>query len=213
MKYRWIAVAIVGVAGLSATAWSQGQANGQGQAYGQGQDIARIGTLNYIEGSVYEQGTLLKHSDVGSAVLKEGQMLTTGKGRAEILLTPGVFLRLDNNSAIKMVKPELLQTQVELLQGKAAVEVDEIHDENDLEVLVGSVRTQMLNTGFYEFDATTPLAMVFKGKAAVDLGGGKYNLIKGSHELALTDHLRAKPAEFNPTANQDDLYRWSKLRS
>ncbi len=207
MRHRWIAVAMIGLAGMSATALAQGQ------AYGQGQDIARVGTINYIEGTVYAQGKLLKHSDVGADVVKEGQMLTTGKGRAEILLTPGVFLRLDENSAIKMVKPDLLQTQVELLQGKASVEVDEIHDENDLEVLVGGVRTQMLKTGFYEFDATTPHAMVYKGKAAVDLGNNKYNLIKGDHELALTDNLHAKPAEFNPTADQDDLYRWSKLRS
>ena len=213
MKHRWIAVAMIGLTWMGVTALGQGQAAGQSQAYGQGQDIARIGTVNYIEGTVYLQGKLLRHADVGSVVLKEGQMLTTGKGRAELLLTPGVFLRMDENSAIRMVKPELLQTQVDLLQGKASAEVDEIHDENDLEVLVGGVRTQMLKTGFYEFNATTPQAMVFKGKAAVALGGDKYNLVKGNHELALTDNLHAKPADFNPTADQDDLYRWSKLRS
>ena len=199
MRYRWIAVALLGVVGLSATAW--------------GEDIAHIGTVNYIEGTAYLQGKLLKQSDVGSAVLDKGQMLTTGDGRAELLLTPGVFLRMDKNSAIRMVSSELLQTQIELLQGKASVEVDEIHDENDLEVLVGTVRTQMLQNGFYEFDAASPKAMVFKGKAAVALGNDKYNLIKGSHELALSDNLRAKPAEFNPTASQDDLYHWSNLRS
>ena len=199
MRHRWLAVALIGFTGLAAAA--------------SGEDIARLGTINYIEGTAYLQGKPIKHSDVGSAVLHKGQMLTTGDGRAEILLTPGVFLRVDDNSAIRMVSPRLLQTQVELMQGKAAVEVDEIHKENDLEVLVGGVRTQMLQTGYYEFDATNPKAMVFKGKAAVDLGHDKYNVVKGNHELALSDNLKAKPAEFNPTASQDDLYHWSNLRS
>ena len=202
MRTRWIAVALVGI-GLSA--WAQNNTNTR--------DIARVGTINYIEGTAYLQGKRIKQSEVGTAVLKMGQMLTTGDGRAEILLTPGVFLRTDDNSAIRMVSPRLLQTQVELVQGKLAVEVDEIHKENDLEIVVGGVRTQMLQNGYYEFDAAHPLAMVYKGKAAVDLGHDKYNVVKGNHELALSDNLTAKPREFNPTATQDDLYHWSNLRS
>lgn len=194
-----MAVALIGLAGMAATAF--------------GEDIARVGTINYIEGTAYLQGKLIKQSEVGNAVLEKGQMLTTGDGRAEVLLTPGVFLRVDDNSAIRMVSPRLLQTQVELVQGKVAVEVDEVHPENDLEILVGGVRTQMLNTGYYEFDAAHPMAMVFKGKAAVNLGDDKYNLIKGHHELALTGSMTAKPKDFNPTAAQDDLYHWSTLRS
>lgn len=199
MRTRWMAVALIGLAGMAATAF--------------GEDIARVGTINYIEGTAYLQGKLIKQSEVGNAVLEKGQMLTTGDGRAEILLTPGVFLRTDDNSAIRMVSPRLLQTQVELVQGKVAVEVDEVHPENDLEILVGGVRTQMLNTGYYEFDAAHPLAMVFKGKAAVNLGDDKYNVVKAHHELALTGNMTAKPKDFNPTAAQDDLYHWSTLRS
>ncbi len=190
---------MIGLAGMAATAF--------------GEDIARVGTINYIEGTAYLQGKLIKQSEVGNAVLKKGKMLTTGDGRAEVLLTPGVVLRPDNNRAIRLVSPRLLQTQGEVVQGKVAVEVDEVHPENDLEILVGGVRTQMLNTGYYEFDAANPTAMVFKGKAAVNLGDDKYNLIKAHHELALTDHPTAKPKDFNPTAAQDDLYHWSNLRS
>ena len=199
MRNRWIAVAMIGLAGLGATAF--------------GEDIAHVGSVNYVEGTVYLQGKMLKPADVGTAVLEKGQMLTTGQGRVEVLLTPGVFLRLDENSAIRMENPELLQTQVSLVQGKASVEVDEIHNENDLEVLVNGVRSQMLQTGFYEFNATSPTTMVYKGKVAVNLGNDKYNLVKAHHELALSDNLKAKPTDFNPTATQDQLYHWSKLRS
>ncbi|HVZ82699.1 MAG TPA: hypothetical protein VG893_03420, partial [Terracidiphilus sp.] len=106
------------------------------------EEIARPGSLNYVEGAVALEGQPLTSRSVGSVTLNPGEILSTGRGRAEILLTPGVFLRLDNGSALKMIAPGLTQTQVELLRGRAAVEVDEIYDENDLEVIVDGVSTQ-----------------------------------------------------------------------
>lgn len=82
---------------------------------------ARPGTVNYIEGAAYLNGTPLNEHNIGSAELDAGQMLTTGAaGKAEILLTPGIFLRVDSDSTVKMISPDLAQTQVELEQGRAA---------------------------------------------------------------------------------------------
>jgi hypothetical protein len=71
------------------------------------------GTLNYVEGSASLDGQALNNKSVGNIELKAGQELTTGTGKAEILLTPGIFLRVDSNSAVKMISPDLAQTQVE----------------------------------------------------------------------------------------------------
>uniref|UniRef100_E6PXD7 FecR protein domain-containing protein n=1 Tax=mine drainage metagenome TaxID=410659 RepID=E6PXD7_9ZZZZ len=199
MKHKWITLVLVGITVLGAAAY--------------GEDPARPGTLNYVEGTAYLQGKLLSSKDIGSTELKTGQMLTTGDGKAEMLLTPGVFLRIDDNSAIRMVSPRLMQTQIELVQGKAAVEVDDIHKDNDLEIIVGGVRTQMIQNGYYEFDANHPMAMVFKGKAAVATGNDKYKLIKASQEFALSDNLSGKPSHFDEAANEGELYKWSNLRS
>jgi hypothetical protein len=57
-----------------------------------GANPARPGTLNYIEGSAYLEGKPLTQRAVGSTDLDPGQVLSTGQGKAEILLTPGVFL-------------------------------------------------------------------------------------------------------------------------
>src|SRR5262249_1477588 len=54
--------------------------------------------------------------------IPEGAELRTGEGRAEILLTPGVFLRIGEKSAIRMVDTSLADTRVELLAGSALVE-------------------------------------------------------------------------------------------
>ena len=155
---------------------------------------------------------------MGNATLEAGQELNTEAGKAEVLLTPGVFLRLDDNSAVKMVSPDLTLTQVELEKGRAAVEVDEIHDQNNLEVIDHGVTTRLEKTGYYEFDANQPEAMVFKGMAKAEVGDEKWREIKSHHELALTGEpngqplAKEKPADFD-THTTDELYNWSNLRS
>jgi len=179
---------------------------------------AQPGTVNYIEGNASLDGQPLSSKNVGNAILEPGQELSTAQGKAEILLTPGVFLRLDSNSAVKMVNPGLTLTQVEIEKGRAAVEVDEIHDQNNLQVIDAGVTTRLDKKGYYEFNADKPTAMVFKGMAKTEVADGKWREIKGHHDLLLTggDHAQSlakeKPADFD-TSTPDDLYNWSSLRS
>ena len=56
-------------------------------------------------------------------VMTNGQVLRTGSGRAEVLLAPGVFLRLDSQAAMKMLDNRLEDTQAELQKGTALIEV------------------------------------------------------------------------------------------
>jgi hypothetical protein len=182
-------------------------------------DVARPGTVNYVEGAAYLDGQQITDKSVGSTDLAPGQELTTQQGRAEILLTPGVFLRLDDNSAVKMVSPDLTHTQVALEQGRAGIEVDEIHPENRLDIQDAGVTTQLLKNGYYEFNANQPETRVFDGKAAVEVGDGKYRTVKSHHELALvagpgdTPLAKEKPVSFDVKAAKDDLYNWNSLRS
>jgi hypothetical protein len=188
-----------------------------------GANVARPGTVNYVEGAAYLDGQRVTGKSVGSVDLNPGDELTTQQGKAEILLTPGVFLRLDDNSAVKMISPDLMRTQVELERGRAGVEVDQIYPQNNLDIVDAGVSTQLLKNGFYEFNADQPTAMVFDGKAAVEVGDGKYREVKSHHELALVAESAAgpsdkplakeKPASFDVSAAKDDLYNWSSLRS
>ncbi len=178
-----------------------------------GADPARPGTVNYVEGTAYLEGKQLNTHDVGSTEMNRGEVLKTGAGRAEILLIPGVFLRLDDNSAVKMISPDITPTQVELEQGRAGVEVDEIYPQNDLEIITGGVTTQLVKTGYYEFDANHPTAMVFKGKAAVEVGDGKYVMVKNHHEMTLAQGVKEKSTNFAARGDGDGLYNWSSLRS
>lgn len=178
----------------------------------------RPGTINYLEGTAYIDAQQIDSKQIGNLDLNPGQELTTGTGKAEVLLTPGVFLRVDDHSAVKMISPDLTLTQVRIDKGRAAVEVDEIHDQNNLQIIDAGVTTRLKKTGYYEFDATKPEVMVFKGKADVELTGTKVRDLKGNHELALSSGngealAKEKPVSFHADADQDDLAKWSRLRS
>ena len=175
---------------------------------------ARPGTVNYIEGAAYLNGKPLHQQSVGSLALDPGQVLTTGTGKTEVLLTPGIFLRVDSNSAVKMISPDLAQTQVQLERGRAGVEVDQIFPQNMVQVIDNGVTTQLIKPGYYEFDANQPEAMVFDGRAEVQVGDGKWETVKGHHELALVaDGAREKTVGFDYHPANDELYNWSSLRS
>src|SRR6516165_8248945 len=66
------------------------------------------GTLNYLEGQATIDGKLLNSTSMGSEVAGPGQILNTqAGGKVEMLLTPGVFLRLGENSEARMVSSGL----------------------------------------------------------------------------------------------------------
>jgi len=178
-----------------------------------GANPARPGTINYVEGAATLDGKQLTEKNVGSVDMTAGEVLSTTTGKAEILLTPGVFLRLDDNSSLKMVSPDITPTCVELESGRAALEVDELYKQNDLEIVDAGVKTEVVKTGYYEFNANEPAVEVFTGKALVAMDDGKERVLKGHHELALAGGVSEKPAGFDARAAQDELYNWSSLRS
>jgi len=179
----------------------------------QARQTAQPGAVNYVEGNVQLDGTQLNAQSVGNTVMNAGQVLATEHGKAEVLLTPGVFLRIGENSEVKMISPDITPTQIEVARGHAALEVDELHKENALEVTTGGVDTRIAKTGFYEFNADRPSLMVYKGEAQVDMGDNRYEKVKAGREVALVQNAEMKPQKFDTDDHQDALYQWSSLRS
>jgi len=177
-------------------------------------ETARPGTINYIEGQATLNGQPIAANS--RAELAQGQTIATANGKAEVLLTPGVFVRLGENSSLTMVSPDLTKTEVQLNSGRAEVEVDQIYKQNDLLVDEGPSQTKLLDHGLYAFDANTPTLRVFDGKAAVSPSkdATKWVTVKGGHQLAL-DGTAAKTTDFDrkEVATNDPLYNWGKLRS
>jgi hypothetical protein len=154
-------------------------------------------------------GQSLNSKSIGTE-LAEGQSITTLNGKAEILLTPGVLLRLGPNSTATLVAAGLTNTQVQLQQGRAMIEVDQIFPENHLRVLVGPNAVDLEKKGIYDFDVTNNRLRVFDGEAVVTEDSHRIE-VKGGHLLTLAGD--PKSHGFDKKASEDDLYNWSRLRS
>ncbi len=173
-------------------------------------NVGRPGTVNYIEGQVSLDGQQLDPSAIGSAEMRTGQVISTGQGKAEVLLTPGVFLRLGDQSAVRMDSPALTDTRVAVMQGKAMIEVDQLYKQNNIQVLNGGATTMLLKPGLYAFTAQPGKVQVYDGEARVVAGDHNKTLKKG-HEVMLANNSFQK-ASFDRNST-DPLYAWSSLRS
>jgi hypothetical protein len=193
---------------LSLPAWAGDATTNAAQ-----RNSAQPGTLNYVEGQVSIGDQVINSKSIGSAELESGQLLITEKGKAEILLTPGVFLRVGDNSAVKMISPSITDTEIGVEKGNAMIEVAELHPENDIRVFTGDRSTQLLRTGLYDFNLNQNELRVFEGKAIVE-GNGKPEDVKGGHEVSLASNAWSKVEKFDKKDyTEGDLYRWSSLRS
>lgn len=170
------------------------------------------GTLNYVEGQVSIGDQTVGTNDIGSAQVQADQTISTSNGKAELLLTPGVFLRLGDNSAVRMISPSLDTTEVSVEEGNAMLEVSQIYPQNDIRISQDGVTARIEKTGLYAFDAQQRQIRVFDGKTEVQAGDRNVT-VKGGRELSLnTDKLKAEG--FDKKQYEDsDLYRFSSLRS
>jgi hypothetical protein len=170
------------------------------------------GFVNYVEGQVSVAGQPVMPRSIGSIQMQPNQVLETGQGRAEVLLTPGVFLRVGDNSAVRLLSPDLANTRVEVLRGQAIVEVTELFKDNNIWVAMSGASTRLDKQGLYAFNANTQVVEVFDGKATVEQAGRSKDLDKG-HELALNGNGKVNHFDTKAQATQDPLYAWSSLRS
>jgi hypothetical protein len=199
---------------------SQNQAQNRTPQYGQyppaqqfGPRMGMPGTVNYIEGQVAVNGNdLNRRRDNNPAVLQAGQALTTRDGKAEILLSPGVFLRLGRNSEVRMISPELVDPRFELTHGQAMVEVDQkLKDGARVDAMMRGTDGSTIKAGLYRFDSDKGLMEVLDGKLAVMENGRSKEIGKGK-EFVLNGGPVPQVASFD-RKTEDDLYSWSQMRS
>jgi hypothetical protein len=170
---------------------------------------AHSGMVNFVEGNVQLAGQPVKLNGAIFPEVKPGQTLSTQLGRAEILLTPGVFLRLDRNTSFQLISNKLTDTQVEILGGSALVEANEILKDNRVAVKMGDAETLLLKNGLYHFDATAGQVRTFAGRAQVSDASSSAEL-KGGRLLLMGSLLT--PQKFDKNKSKDELLTWSEHR-
>src|ERR1700730_12933345 len=216
MQSRLIGISsVLLAAALSLPAWGADSAHQGADSAHPGNakaNPARPGSLNYVEGQASIEGQSLGPEAIGKTELKPGQSLETVVGKAELLLTPGVFFRLGDASSVMMISPTLTDTELRLDKGEATLEVAELHPENNVVIAEDGAKVRLTKTGFYDFDADHYIVRVYQGEANVEVNGQDIKVEK-EHQLDFNADRSMKPEKFDKEKVQDDLYRWSSLRS
>jgi hypothetical protein len=166
--------------------------------------------VNYVEGQVSVNGQPLNSRQDGNIQLRPNESLTTGNGKVEILLSPGVFLRAGDNSEIRMVSPGLADLTVEVVHGSVMVEVDQKLKDARVDVLEHGATASILKEGLYRFDSDQGRVETIDGKMRVVENGKAKDVGKGKEVVLNGEPL--KTVGFDRKA-EDDLYRWSSVRS
>jgi hypothetical protein len=136
-------------------------------ASGQSVISARSGLVNFFEGVVFLDGQPLERKPGMFPRLREGSTLVTESGRAEVLLTPDTYLRIGEDSSIRMVSGDIDDTQVELLSGSAILDSSQAPDGEFVKVIFKDTTVRILKPGNYRMDAETAQLRVYAGAAEV----------------------------------------------
>jgi hypothetical protein len=136
-------------------------------AWGQAVISTRSGVVHYFEGSVSVAGQPLESRLGKFASMPDGAELRTEQGRAEVLLTPGVFLRVPEKSAIRMVASSLADTRVELLAGSAMVESGDPAAGTSVTLIYKDWSIRQSKKGLYRLDCEPARLQVRDGEAEV----------------------------------------------
>jgi hypothetical protein len=170
---------------------------------------AHSGLINKAEGQVFLDGKLVEPKVAEFPEVKIDQTLSTEDGRAEVLLTPGSYIRLDENSSFQMIQNKLANTRVKVLTGSALLEVSEILSENSITLLFGETEVVIVKPGVYRIDAAQSRLRVYDGEARV-ISGAQTVTAKRGKEVTLGALLVA--GNFDTKAT-DSFHRWSARRA
>lgn len=173
---------------------------------------ARAGLVHYTEGEVLIGDKAIDVGDGKFAEVKPNEVLRTGYGRAEVLLTPGSFLRLSENSSVRMLTTKLTDARVEALSGDLLIEYGDENKEDNLTLTYKDKVITFKKGGIYRLNAEEGIFRVYSGEATVaGSGENETTTVKEAREV----ELNASVLSANKFDNRagDPFFRWASQRA
>lgn len=179
---------------------------------------AKAGGVNMVLGTV-----MLKHRGNGewqqlraTDDLNSGDTVRAGAdGRVEVLLNPGSYLRIAENSAFELTDPSLDSLRLKILEGSALIEVTGADETTTLmEVKTQQSRIMIDRRGLYRVNVTSANAtelLVRKGRASISNDSAMATTVKDG-KMATVSGSQLAVAKFDKS-DQDAFAVWSKVRS
>ncbi|HUI81305.1 MAG TPA: hypothetical protein VLY24_25440 [Bryobacteraceae bacterium] len=198
MNYQRLALALLVVLAASFPALAQSVIS------------THAGVVYFFEGSVWIGDQHLEQKFGKFPDIGEGRELRTEEGRAEVLLTPGVFLRMGENSRIRLISSNLADTRVELLDGSAVVEAKDAPTDTSAVVIYKGWQVKVPQRGIYRIDTVPPQIKVYKGEAQVVQANAEPVPVKDGQTIPLAPVL---VAEATTGELGDSFDHWAQERS
>jgi hypothetical protein len=179
MKLTRIILAIIALFAVSAATYGQGEKQRSQSKGSSSSDLAqytvsaKAGAVNIAEGDIaYKRDQGDWDMLIAGDDLRSGDAVKTGNGgRAEILLNPGSYLRISENTEVVFLDTSLDNLKIELLRGAAIVEVAVAEREQGAiaSIITPQAEFRIAKGGLYRFDvdAAKTIAVVRKGKLVV----------------------------------------------
>lgn len=177
---------------------------------------ARAGGVNAVTG----RATMRGHGNTEweqlsiKEDLETGDVVRTGSdGRVEMLLNPGSYLRIGENSEFELADSSLANLEVRLLRGTAILEVTGAED-TDLLINVSTPHTRLaiVRRGLYRVNVVpgdnTEL-IVRKGRVMLD----SHTKINGGNKMVFSNNTPSIAKLEKADKEKDNLEDWSKDRS
>ena len=177
---------------------------------------AAAGGINYVSGNVtvVRKTSGRQESLTDTDNLRSGDIVTTGAGgRIEVLLNPGSYMRVAENSEFEMTDSSLDNLMVTLTKGSAVVEAT---GADGIELAIGLNTPQttaaIVKGGIYRFNVfpnDSTEILVRRGK--VFFGDGLMKVLKDKEKVSIT-RGRTEVAKLDQK-DLDSLDLWSKTRA
>lgn len=147
--------------------------------------------------------------------LETGDVVSTAlDGRVEMLLNPGSYLRIGENSEIELIDNSLENLNIHLVRGTAIVEVTGA-DDTELLINITTPHTRMaiVRRGLYRVNVVPGDAtelIVRKGRVMLERSHTK---VKGGDKVVFSDNSFSVAKLKKSDKKRDDLELWSKSRA
>ncbi len=158
---------------------------------------SKAGFVNNTDGKVYIMRQDSEDGEKGRASLgtqmRDGdKLITDAAGRAELLLNPGSYLRLDENSEVRAVSTRLTQIRFELIKGSGLVEIGEIDKKTPIEIITPHGSLFATKDVLLRIDARGEMTSVSVRQGEIHLGARDDVLANKSFKIG-----RGKIAQLN----------------
>jgi hypothetical protein len=157
----------------------------------------KAGLVNHVQGTA---------NVAEMEMARAARPIRTGiDGYVEVLLRPGSFLRLGENSEAILDDVDLTRVKLTLTRGPAVIEVIDISKDYPITVTTGNLTSKIVASGIYRFE--DGVATVIQGK--LQTADSKLTYEKG-WQLFFKDNYRARKA---PNVQVTSLDIYSQARS